>query len=283
MEWRISYINIQGWMIYNLKLSWNELLLFALIFWYTQDYKNEYHWSLTYIEKWLLISRHTVIETLKKLINKNLIIRTKESHYIANMKTIINRNNTSEENALPSEDIALVGSEDIALVGSAETAPNIYNTINNNINKEWDFNFNSNNKIISSCNNKIKEKEKEKEKESFAADLEEVFEKLWKWYPWKKDAKQSAMKYFKKNIKNKNDLALLRYALPKYVESVKDKQYLLLLRTYLCDCRHLDYSEQYNSTLNSNLTTLNTKSIKEETQETNEEFKKDFKIKYNII
>lgn len=85
-KWQISYINIQWFMIYNLWLSWNELLLFALIYWYTQDWKNEYHWSLSYIQNWLQLSRPSVISLLKKLQTKWYIIKTKNSHFIATSK-----------------------------------------------------------------------------------------------------------------------------------------------------------------------------------------------------
>lgn len=136
---QIQYINIQWWMIYDLKLSGNELLLFALIYWYTQDLKNTYHWSLSYIAQWLQISRRSAINLLQKLQKKWLINKTKESHYIVS-----------------GEKVALVqkvhfASEKVAPLASEKVAPNNNKEIlitNNNINKPknkifrtWDFEF----------------------------------------------------------------------------------------------------------------------------------------------
>jgi hypothetical protein len=75
-----------------------------------------------------------------------------------------------------------------------------------------------------------------------------VFEKLYNWYAekwWKKDAKAPAKKWFDKFITKQIHLDLLRYALPKYIESVKDKQYLVLLRTYLSEQRYLDFENEF--------------------------------------
>jgi len=130
--WQIQYINIQWWMIYNLWLNWNELLLYALIFWYTQDWKNEYHGSLNYISKWLNISKRSAINLLQKLLKKWYIIKTKESYFI-----------TSEESLLlvkkvhPSEESSPLASEESSPLASEESSPNINNNINNiNNNKE---------------------------------------------------------------------------------------------------------------------------------------------------
>ena len=123
-KWKVKFITILGEMIYNLKLTGNELLLYALIYRFTQDWKSTYHWSLSYIQEALNISRHTAIDTLKKLQTKWLIIKTSESHYMV-----------GAESSLPaSEEVAPVSSEESAPLASAETSPNIYNTINNTIN-----------------------------------------------------------------------------------------------------------------------------------------------------
>jgi hypothetical protein len=125
MEWQVKYINILWWMIYELWLSWNELLLYAMIYWYTQDWKNEYHWSLTYIQNWLQLSRPSVISLLKKLQGKWYIEKTKDSHYI-----------TSKESLPPSKESLPFDSKESLLVASKETLPNIYNNINNTINNK---------------------------------------------------------------------------------------------------------------------------------------------------
>jgi len=78
-----------------------------------------------------------------------------------------------------------------------------------------------------------------------------VFEKLWIWYCKQNTKKQSkknkAKEYFDKLIKTNYDLNLLRYALPRYIESVNDKTFIVLLRTYLSDKLYLDYKTEFDN------------------------------------
>ena len=77
------YINILSWMIQDLKLSGNELILYAMIHGYSQNGEGEYYGSQRYISKALLISLPTANSLINKLINKGLVRKTSESHYIA--------------------------------------------------------------------------------------------------------------------------------------------------------------------------------------------------------
>jgi len=115
----MTYTTIQGWMIHELKLKGNELILYAIIYGFSQDRESEYFGSLTYIQNYLLVSRHTVIKLLRSLLEKKLIIKTSESHYIASKETLL----------LLVQKLHHPSAE-TAPVASAETAPNIYNTNN---------------------------------------------------------------------------------------------------------------------------------------------------------
>lgn len=70
-----NYITIQWFMINQLKLSWNELILYALIYWFSQDWNTQFRGSLSYIEDWLWVWESTVVRLLDKLIKKDLIIK----------------------------------------------------------------------------------------------------------------------------------------------------------------------------------------------------------------
>lgn len=111
-----GYINIQGWMINQLKLKGNELILFALIFGFSQDGTSAFYGSLSYIEKALHISRPTAISLLKKLIEKGLVKKLYQSHY-----QVVKKLYRTSKETLP--------------FASKETLPNIYNTNNNYNNK----------------------------------------------------------------------------------------------------------------------------------------------------
>lgn len=71
-----NYINIQWWMVDRFGLKNAELLIYAIIFGFSQEDNSEFSGSLNYLANWTKCSKKTVIETLKKLVNKNLLIKT---------------------------------------------------------------------------------------------------------------------------------------------------------------------------------------------------------------
>lgn len=73
-----NYINIQGFMITKLGLKGNELLVYALIYGFSQDGNCKFSGSLSYIAEWISSSKQTVINTLKSLEAKGLIIKEQE-------------------------------------------------------------------------------------------------------------------------------------------------------------------------------------------------------------
>lgn len=70
-----NYIVVQGWMISELNLSGNELLIYAIIHGFSQDGESKFTGSLAYLERWTNTSRPTVISALKKLCEKKVIIK----------------------------------------------------------------------------------------------------------------------------------------------------------------------------------------------------------------
>lgn len=129
-------IVIQGWMINELKLSGNELILYALIYGFSQDGESEFYGSLNYVSTALNCSKPTVIKALNSLIDKNLIFKNQNSingivysKYSANQ---IYFNGSKETLLVKNNDL---GSKE-TLRGSKETLPNnnIYNNIYNNNN-----------------------------------------------------------------------------------------------------------------------------------------------------
>jgi len=70
-----NYIQIAGWMLNELGLKGNELIIYALIHGFCQDGKNTYHGGLTYIADWTNSTKQGVIKALKSLIDKKLIVK----------------------------------------------------------------------------------------------------------------------------------------------------------------------------------------------------------------
>lgn len=72
---RENYITLCGWMITELKLSGNELLVYAVIYSFSQDKNNWCYAGLEYIAEWLGSSIRTVQRTIDSLIEKKLVVR----------------------------------------------------------------------------------------------------------------------------------------------------------------------------------------------------------------
>lgn len=71
-----SSIHIYWWMLNELNLSWNDLLVYATIFSFTNGTEDHcYHWSATYLGEWCGLQRRQIMNILKRLEEKWLIIR----------------------------------------------------------------------------------------------------------------------------------------------------------------------------------------------------------------
>lgn len=81
-----NFIVIQGWMCNELKLKGNDLLVFALIYGFSQDGESSFTGSRKYIADLFNISLPTVDKSLDTLVEKNLIEKfsTKRNNIIFN-------------------------------------------------------------------------------------------------------------------------------------------------------------------------------------------------------
>lgn len=70
-----GYINIQSFMVTDLGLKGNELLVYALIYGFSQDGKSRFTGSLNYLAYWCGSTKRNVIYVLKKLVEKGYIER----------------------------------------------------------------------------------------------------------------------------------------------------------------------------------------------------------------
>lgn len=120
-----QYIAIQGWMVNELKLKGNDLIIYAIIYGFSQDGETEFRGSLKYLMRSTNTSKPTVIKSLKSLIEKGFIMKT---------ELLINnvQFNTYKTIELVVKNI-LEGSKETDSNGSKEPLPNntIINTIEN--------------------------------------------------------------------------------------------------------------------------------------------------------
>lgn len=147
-----SFITIQGWMVNELGLKGNELLIYAIIYGFSQDTESEFTGSAQYLADWCGTSKQTVFTVLKKLVEKNLIERHENN---INGVLLVNYS------ALPPVKKFDRGGDETSLGvvkkfdrGSQKILPhNINNNINNN-------NINNN---INNINNNLDKEKKEKQ------------------------------------------------------------------------------------------------------------------------
>lgn len=78
MEEKGDYFVIQSWMVTELQLSGNELLLYAVIYGFSRDGKSRYYGGTDYLCKRTGCSRRSVLENLKKLTEKGLLNKSSE-------------------------------------------------------------------------------------------------------------------------------------------------------------------------------------------------------------
>ena len=79
-----NYINIQGWMVNRLGLKGNELLVYAIIYGFSQTENQSFNGSLQYLADWTNSTKQGITKNLKSLVEKGYII--KEDKYINSVK-----------------------------------------------------------------------------------------------------------------------------------------------------------------------------------------------------
>lgn len=72
---RDNYLHICGWMITDLNLKGNELLVYAIIYGFSQDGEQRFSGSLQYLADWTNSSKQGVSKCLKSLVDKGLICK----------------------------------------------------------------------------------------------------------------------------------------------------------------------------------------------------------------
>ena len=81
-----NFIVIQGFMINKLNLKGTELLVYAIIYGFSQDGKNKYTGSIRYLATWCNTTKPGIHKVLKKLLEKKLI--EKEEIIVNNIKFV---------------------------------------------------------------------------------------------------------------------------------------------------------------------------------------------------
>ena len=84
-----NYVNIQGWMINELNLKSNELIVYAIIYGFTQKEGQVFNGGISYIADWINSTRQTAMNVIKSLEEKGLILKVHEGDVTGKKNTYI--------------------------------------------------------------------------------------------------------------------------------------------------------------------------------------------------
>lgn len=70
-----NFVCIQGWMVTDLKLKGNELLIYAIIYGFSQDGESEYTGSRSYLAEWTNSTKYGVTKALQSLCEKGILVK----------------------------------------------------------------------------------------------------------------------------------------------------------------------------------------------------------------
>ena len=129
-----NYYTVHGWMINELGLSGNDLLIYAIIYGFSQDGSTEFTGSLNYLVSFINSTKPTVINCLKKLCERGLLVKTDRIINNQNFPTYtaVVPDLTSGKNSLPPIKNSLLGDSKNSLPPSKESLPNNTSIINSN-------------------------------------------------------------------------------------------------------------------------------------------------------
>ena len=92
-----NYLNIQAFMVKELKLSGNDLLVYAIIYGFSQDGINAYHGTRAYLAEWCGCTVRGIQKNLNDLVKRGLIAKVKdENGQQVKYKALWNMENASQ-------------------------------------------------------------------------------------------------------------------------------------------------------------------------------------------
>lgn len=70
-----NFITIQGWMRTKLNLKGTDLMVFAIIYGFSQDGQSVFSGTANYLAEWVGVSRMSIMMALKKLVKDGLLVK----------------------------------------------------------------------------------------------------------------------------------------------------------------------------------------------------------------
>ena len=209
-----NYITIQGWMRTELNLSGNELIVYAIIYGFSQNKQGEFTGSAQYLADWVGCTRRTVMTILNKLVENNFISKT-EIILNNNEKRVSYQAERGCEKTSQGVKNFHRGCEKISQGGvknfhrGCEKISHNININNNTNNNHRDINN------VHSCSESPEETPEE--------TAEEFFERAWQYYPNKRGKGQVSKK--SKERLMSHGWGNVKRAIDRYLEDLKKDEW----------------------------------------------------------
>ncbi len=180
-----NYVTIQGWMINEMKLKGNELLVYAIINGFSQEENQVFSGSLQYLADWTNSTKQGVMKNLKSLVEKGYIGKNEKiinsvkfcEYYVTKFRGVCNKVEQGMQQSL-------IGGVQQSCTNNIDI-----NNKDNNIDEKIENIYTPPIPFPSKSEEEILKKE---------------FEELWKLYP-KKVGKEKAFTKYKKYRTAKGD------------------------------------------------------------------------------
>lgn len=195
-----TYITIQGWMRTELNLSGNELIVYAIIYGFSQNKQGEFTGSAQYLADWTGCSRRHIMRILNKLVEEKTISKT---------ETVLNNNEKRVSyQAERGYDKMSQGGVTKCHRGYDKMSHNI-NINNNTNNNHRDINN------VHSCSESPEETPEE--------TVDEFFERAWQYYPNKRGKGQVSEKSKERLMSHGWDN--VKRAIDRYLDDLKKDEW----------------------------------------------------------
>ena len=203
-----TYITIQGWMRTDLKLSGNELIVYAIIYGFSQNKQGEFTGSVQYLADCVGCSKRTVTTILRKFVDEELVKKTVVQLDNNSKRVSYQANVGVGKNFLGGEKISQgVGKN---FPGGRKNFPRGGEKFSHNINI-YNNNKYTNTNNVHSCS------------ESPEETTEEFFERAWQYYPNKRGKGQVSEKSKERLMSHGWDN--VKRAIDRYLDDLKKDEW----------------------------------------------------------
>lgn len=208
-----NYITIQGWMRTDLKLSGNELIVYAIIYGFSQNKQGEFTGSVQYLADWVGCTKRTVTTILRKFVDEELVKKTVVQLDNNSKRVSYQANVGVGKNFLGGEKISQgVGKN---FLGGRKNFPRGGEKISHNINIYKNNKYTDRDNNVHSCSESLEEIPEE--------TPEEFFERAWQYYPNKRGKGQVSEKSKERLMSHGWDN--VKRAIDRYLEDLKKDEW----------------------------------------------------------